>query len=219
MHQFFLYRIHGAYGIISVIKKGRLKSSRWTSNGVKDFLKKFKKGVYVGDLVYGANDGVVTTFAVVAGAMGAFLSPGVVIILGLANLFADGFSMGASNYLALRSEKELRDAQEGNRAPDNEDGGTSHLVQHGVLTFTAFVIAGFIPLIPYLFSIGTPQLNFTLSSVLAAATFWSVGAARTLLTGGNPWKAGMEILIIGSMASTVAFAIGWAVKTSFGIVM
>ena len=63
----------------------------------------------MGDLVYGANDGVVTTFAVVAGAMGALLPQGVVIILGLANLLADGFSMGASNYLALRSEKELRD--------------------------------------------------------------------------------------------------------------
>src|SRR3989344_6576514 len=118
-----------------------------------DFLKKFKKGVYVGDLVYGANDGVVTTFAVVAGAMGAVLSPGVIIILGLANLLADGFSMGASNYLALRSKKELRDTQ-GNDAVDNGDERTSHLVQHGVITFVAFIIAGTIPLVPYLFSFG-----------------------------------------------------------------
>lgn len=184
-----------------------------------DFLRKFKKGVYVGDLVYGANDGVVTTFAVVAGAMGALLSPGVVIILGLANLFADGFSMGASNYLALRSEKELRDAQGGNGALDNGDGNTSHLIQHGIITFVAFIVAGSIPLIPYIFSMGSPQTSFILASVFAAVTFWFVGAARTLLTGGNPWKAGMEILIIGSMASLVAFAIGWVVKTSFGIVI
>lgn len=186
---------------------------------MQHFLKKFKKGVYVGDLVYGANDGVVTTFAVVAGAMGALLPQGVVIILGLANLLADGFSMGASNYLALRSEKELRDVQGGNGSVDNGDENASHLVQHGLITFTAFVIAGFIPLIPYLFSFGTPQVNFILSSMLAAVTFWSVGAARTLLTGGNPWKAGAEILVIGSAASAVAFAIGWAVKTSFGIVI
>ena len=186
---------------------------------MKDFLKKFKKGVYVGDFVYGANDGVVTTFAVVAGSVGALLPQGVVIILGLANLLADGFSMGASNYLALRSEKELRDVQGENGAIDNTDGNTSHLVQHGLITFVAFIIAGSIPLIPYLFSLGTPQASFILSSIFAAVTFWSVGAARTLLTGGNPWKAGMEILIIGSIASLVAFVIGWAVKTSFGIVI
>ncbi len=185
---------------------------------MKDFLKKFKKGVYVGDLVYGANDGVVTTFAVVAGAMGALLPQGVVIILGLANLLADGFSMGASNYLALRSEKELRDTQ-GSGVADNGDEQTSHLVQHGFITFAAFVLAGTIPLIPYLFSLGTPQTNFILSGILTGVTFWTVGAARTLLTGGSPWKAGVEILVIGGMASSVAFAIGWAVKTSFGIVI
>lgn len=186
---------------------------------MKNFLKKFKKGVYVGDLVYGANDGVVTTFAVVAGAMGALLPQGVVIIIGLANLLADGFSMGASNYLALRSEKELGDAQGTNAQIYNTDGSTGHLVQHGVITFSAFVIAGFIPLIPYLFSIGTPQARFILSGICAALAFWFVGAARTLLTGGNPWKAGTEVFIIGSMASVVAFAIGWAVKTSFGIII
>ena len=58
---------------------------------------------YLGDLIYGANDGIVTTFAVVAGVTGAGLSPRIVLILGLSNLLADGFSMGASNYLAIRS--------------------------------------------------------------------------------------------------------------------
>ena len=54
-------------------------------------------------LVYGAIDGAVTTFAVVAGVAGAALSPRVVLILSISNLLADGFSMGASNYLAIRS--------------------------------------------------------------------------------------------------------------------
>lgn len=186
---------------------------------MKYFLQKFKKGVYVGNFVYGANDGVVTTFAIVAGATGALLPQGVIIILGLANLLADGFSMGASNYLALRSEKELRDVQGENGAINNGDGNTSHLVQHGLITFAAFVIAGSIPLIPYLFSIGNPQISFILSGVLAAVTFWFVGATRTLLTGGNPWKAGAEILVIGSVASAVAFGIGWGIKEAFDIIV
>jgi len=58
------------------------------------------------DFVYGATDGAVTTFAVVAGAFGASLSPSVVLILGFANLLADGFSMAIGNYLATKVRKE-----------------------------------------------------------------------------------------------------------------
>lgn len=55
--------------------------------------------------VYGANDGIVTTFAVVAGVAGAGLSPSVILILGVANMIADGLSMGIGDYLGERSER------------------------------------------------------------------------------------------------------------------
>jgi len=61
------------------------------------------------DLVYGANDGIITTFAVVSGVVGADLSRTIILILGFANLFADGISMGASNYLARRSTAEAEE--------------------------------------------------------------------------------------------------------------
>jgi VIT1/CCC1 family predicted Fe2+/Mn2+ transporter len=61
---------------------------------------------YLPDAVYGAIDGTVTTFAVAAGAVGADLSPRIVLILGAANLLADGFSMAASNFVASRAEIE-----------------------------------------------------------------------------------------------------------------
>ena len=61
---------------------------------------------YLGEFVYGGIDGSVTTFAVVAGAAGAGLDSSVVIILGFANLIADGFSMSVGAYLATRSEKQ-----------------------------------------------------------------------------------------------------------------
>ena len=63
---------------------------------------------YLRDFVYGAIDGTVTTFAVVSGVAGAGLSTGVIIILGMANLIGDGFSMAASNYLGTKTEEELR---------------------------------------------------------------------------------------------------------------
>lgn len=65
-----------------------------------------QKGRYLSEAVYGAIDGTVTTFAVVAGVAGASLSASVVLILGFANLLGDGFSMAASNYLSEKSKKE-----------------------------------------------------------------------------------------------------------------
>ena len=61
-------------------------------------------GPWIHDIVYGAHDGIVTTFAVVAGTAGASLPVGIVIILGVANLLADGVSMGAGAFLSMRSE-------------------------------------------------------------------------------------------------------------------
>ena len=52
------------------------------------------------DFVYSTTDGDVTTFTVVVGVVGASLSPSIVIILGFANLFADGFAMAVGNYLS-----------------------------------------------------------------------------------------------------------------------
>lgn len=61
---------------------------------------------YLGEFVYGGIDGSVTTFAVVAGSAGADLDISIVLILGLANLLADGFSMSVGAYLSTKSELE-----------------------------------------------------------------------------------------------------------------
>jgi VIT1/CCC1 family predicted Fe2+/Mn2+ transporter len=61
---------------------------------------------YLRDWVYGGIDGTVTTFAIVAGVVGAELSSGIVPILGIANVVADGFSMAASNYSGTKTEQE-----------------------------------------------------------------------------------------------------------------
>jgi VIT1/CCC1 family predicted Fe2+/Mn2+ transporter len=81
---------------------------------------------YLGDMVYGGLDGIVTTFAVVSGVAGANLGANVVLILGLANLFADGFSMATGAFLSTKSEQEYysreyqREAWEVDHFPDGE---------------------------------------------------------------------------------------------------
>jgi VIT1/CCC1 family predicted Fe2+/Mn2+ transporter len=81
---------------------------------------------YLRDWVYGGIDGAITTFAVVAGVVGAKLSFQVILILGAANILADGFSMGAANYLGTKSEEDERkfykayEEQQVEKLPDGE---------------------------------------------------------------------------------------------------
>ena len=88
---------------------------------------------YLGEVVYGGLDGIITTFAVVSGVAGAELGSKVILILGLANLFADGFSMAIGAYLSAKSEQEYydrerqREAWEVEHFPDGERAELYHL--------------------------------------------------------------------------------------------
>jgi VIT1/CCC1 family predicted Fe2+/Mn2+ transporter len=80
-----------------------------TQSAIRERLQLGPSDSYLRDVVYGAIDGAVTTFAVVSGVAGAELSSGIVIILGMANLVGDGFSMAAGNFLGTRAEEQLRE--------------------------------------------------------------------------------------------------------------
>jgi len=71
---------------------------------IRDRLTRDRRGNYLRDQIYGGIDGAITTFAIVAGVVGADLPGMVVLVLGLANLIADGFAMGAGNYSATKAE-------------------------------------------------------------------------------------------------------------------
>jgi VIT1/CCC1 family predicted Fe2+/Mn2+ transporter len=151
---------------------------------------------YLPDLVYGANDGIITTFAVVFGVVGASLSKSVILILGFANLLADGFSMGASNYLARRSDVEI-----------GERNDRADALRHGSATIVGFVIAGMVPLVAYLAPIGEGT-RLPAAVGLTAAALFGVGASRSFVTKRGFLRSGGEMLLVGSLAAAVAFAIG-----------
>jgi VIT1/CCC1 family predicted Fe2+/Mn2+ transporter len=154
---------------------------------------------YLRDLVYGANDGIITTFAVVAGVAGGALSGRAVLIVGAANLFADGLSMGVGNYLGIRSDESARAAQ---ALPEEE----ASPLRHGAATFLAFVVAGAVPLLPYLVSLDGSR--FVLSSALTFATLFAVGAARAIVTVDRWWIAGLEMLGLGAIVAAAAYGAG-----------
>jgi VIT1/CCC1 family predicted Fe2+/Mn2+ transporter len=163
------------------------------------------KGVarhYIRDLVYGANDGIITTFAVVAGVAGGSLSHTAVLVVGAANLAADGLSMAVGNFLAIRAGESARQAE---GLPALE----THPVRHGLATFVAFVTAGALPLVPYIFPVTWPD-PFVVSTGLTLAALFSVGATRGVVTADRWWAAGGEMLLLGIIVAAAAYiAAAW----------
>ena len=161
-------------------------------------------GRYLAEVVYGANDGIVTTFAVVSGVAGAALNPSIVLILGAANLFADGFSMGMSNFLSRRSELDYqRSVDDGPPRERLADGKSPR--RTAFVTFLAFVVAGWAPLVPYILTL-SPAFPFSVG--FTGLAFFLVGASRSLVTERRWLVNGVEMFLVGMAAAVVAFTVG-----------
>jgi vacuolar iron transporter family protein len=160
---------------------------------------------YTKDMVYGATDGIITTFAVVAGVAGGSLSQAAVLVIGVANLVADGFSMAAGNFLSIRANESVREVE---NLPEEE----SRPWRHAGATFGAFVLAGSVPLAPYVIPIFRTQ-EFGWSVTATLASLFAVGAARTLVTVTRWWAAGLEMLCLGAIVAAVAYVAGGLVAS------
>ena len=93
---------------------------------------KNNQGQYIKSMIYGGLDGIITTFAVVAGVAGASLSAGIVLILGFANLIADGLSMAIGDFLSTKAENEYNQTERARELWEVEnypDGEKKELVE------------------------------------------------------------------------------------------
>lgn len=152
------------------------------------------------DSVFAANDGLITTFAIIAGSTGAKFPARVVLILGLVNLLADGISMGSGNYLGVKSEIDYEKAK-GKRI----DNGNLPL-KHGIITFATFGFVGFLPLIPYAFDVSP---KFELSLIIVGTVLFLIGTLRGKLTKKGWFSSGTEMLVVGGFAALVAYIVGF----------
>ena len=164
---------------------------------------------YLKDMVYGANDGLITTFAVVAGVEGGGLTHRAVLIVGLANLLADGLSMGVGNYLSIRSHENVRRTL---ALPEEE----AFPARHGVATFLAFAVAGAIPLVAYILPIVPASARVTIATLSTFAALFGVGALRSTVTDEPALSGGLEMLGLGTVVAGVAYYAGGFVAWMLG---
>ena len=163
---------------------------------------------YVRELIYGANDGIITTFAVVAGVAGGGLPLRVVLIIGAANLLADGLSMAVGNYLSIQSHESVLESQ---GLPREE----LFPRRHAAATFLAFVVAGAVPLMPYMIP-GLAFNRFIVSIILTLLALFGVGASRALIANVRWVKAGLEMLGLGAIVAALAYGSGALVAAVVG---
>lgn len=166
---------------------------------------------YLPEFVYGGIDGAITTFAVVSGVVGAGLGSAIVLILGFANLFADGFSMAVSNYLSTKSEQELNGKHAHQKRP----------MQTAVATFISFFVIGFMPLLSFVLAAATGSQHlinnqFIYSGILTAIAFVIVGGAKGGIVGKNRFTSALKTLIIGGIAAALAFGVGYFISMLIG---
>ncbi|MAG12923.1 hypothetical protein CL630_03900 [bacterium] len=174
---------------------------------------RINKKEYITEFVYGGIDGAVTTFAVVSGAIGASLSPAVILILGFANLFADGFSMGVSNYLSSKSQNDIASTHS-HKHPD-----TKPPIATALVTLSSFVFVGFIPLLSFViapFSTTIDENKFLLSAVLTGCAFLVVGAIKGGVVKRGRARSAFLTLVMGGTAAAIAFFVGFFVRRMLG---
>ncbi len=158
------------------------------------------------DFVYGSIDGIITTFAVVSAVEGGALPVIIILIMGFANLFADGFSMAASKYLSDKAEL------------DQDPKLAKHVkpLLGAWSTFIAFIILGSVPLSAYVIQ---PWLNlsgeftFKLACVLTLLALFFVGFCKGYFVKKNKFYEGFETMMVGAIAAGISYGIGFYIES------
>ncbi len=233
---------------------------------ISERLKNKPQQSVLSDAVLGGIDGCVTTFAVVSGAIGAHFPSNVALILGLANLIADAFSMAISNCESIKAQQDFNnsirriEAEHIEKIPVGEREEIRQIymqkgfkgdvleqivttitsdkqlwidtmlteeyglqktnqnpIKSATSTFTAFIIVGIMPLIPFLMPSLEQNHQFILSTCIAGIMFFLIGTLKNLVLNQPILRAGISTLLTGGAAAGMAYLVGYTLREIIGI--
>ena len=192
---------------------------------------------YLRDAIYGSIDGAVTTFAVVSGVSGAGLPASIVIVLGVANLVGDGFSMAAGNFLGTRAENQRRDRLETiekkhiEQCPEGEteeirqilraDGYSGDLLEQTISHVVADQKRWIKTMLEHEYGVSGERLSPVPAALTTFVSFLVVGTlpllpfVGMLLVPGNESTMDSTPFMISSAITAIAFLIVGAIKSKF----
>ena len=213
---------------------------------------------WIGDAIYGVNDGLGAVFGIVSGMAGYTGGSEVVLAAGLAGTLASALSMGAGAYLASKSQREVYESEVARERAEIEEDPHEEMLELELFyqlkgfsaeesramaerihkepkqflralvqeelglseenfpnpwrsTLSASVstaIGGFIPIIPFFFTVGMPAV--VASFIISTIAHFAVGASKALVTARPWWATGAEMTIVGVVEAAVTYGLGVA---------
>ncbi|MEK7334616.1 MAG: VIT1/CCC1 transporter family protein [Candidatus Binatota bacterium] len=216
------------------------------------------KGRAIREIIFGMNDGLVTTIGFLAGVTGSISQGRYILLAGMAEVVAGAVSMGIGAYLATKSQQEFFDSEieqekwEIEKMPEKEaeeirdiygkmgftpseqdmivnrvtsdkelllrfmkreelgliDEHRDDPVQVALTMGGSFFVGCLPPIIPYFF-LGDPHSAIWVAILFSVVFLFLAGAAKTRLTKVKPLRSGLETMILGILASSVGYGLGW----------
>jgi VIT1/CCC1 family predicted Fe2+/Mn2+ transporter/rubrerythrin len=213
---------------------------------------------WIGDAIYGVNDGLGAVFGIVSGMAGYTGGSEVVLAAGLAGTLASALSMGAGAYLAAKSQREVYESEIAREQTEIDEDPHEEMLElelfyelkgfsateaksmaerlqkeptqflrtlvHEELGLNAetfpnpwrsmlsasvsTAIGGFIPIIPFFFTVGMPAV--VASFVISTLAHFVVGASKALVTTRSWWASGAEMTVVGVIEAAITYGLGVA---------
>jgi VIT1/CCC1 family predicted Fe2+/Mn2+ transporter/rubrerythrin len=245
--------------VLRTLAGGSLPSPRSTLDTILRRERWHVRGTgWIGDAIYGVNDGLGAVFGIVSGMAGYTGGSEVVLAAGLAGTMASALSMGAGAYLAAKSEREVYESEVARERTEIEEDPHEELLElelfyqlkgfsaeearamaeriqqepkqflrtlvheelglseetfpkpwRSTLSATlSTAIGGFIPIIPFFFTVGMPAV--IASFVISTIAHFAVGASKALVTLRPWWATGAEMTLVGVIEAAITYGLGLA---------
>lgn len=153
---------------------------------------------YVRSSFFGVEDSLVSTTGLIAGVAVGTQDAKFVILAGLVGVAVEAVSMAAGEFLSEETTHDL----------DKRDKASP--IMGGMIMFVSYFAAGLIPLLPIIL---LPKSYSLYVSVFAALVgLFILGLIKGKVTGKNPLRSGIEVLIVGGVAAAIGIAVGVVLK-------
>ena len=245
--------------VLRTLAGGKIPTPRSTLDTILHRERWHRRGTgWIGDAIYGVNDGLGAVFGIVSGMAGYTGGSEVVLAAGLAGTLASALSMGAGAYLSSKSQREVYESEVARERAEIEEDPNEELLElelfYQLKGFSAeesramaehlqkqpkqflrtlvqeelglseetfpnpirsmvsasisTAVGGFIPIIPFFFTIGMPAV--IASFVISTIAHFVVGASKALVTMRPWWASGLEMTVVGIIEAAITYGLGRA---------
>lgn len=162
---------------------------------------------FLRDIVFGVHDALLTNIGIVTGFVAALQSNDLIVLTVFIDIIISAFAMSFGTYLSRTSESDYLQGQLHEEAHADVASALGNPVTASIVMWVTYVIAGFIPLLPFLFGLD-PAISLRYAVVLSLIVFFVIGCLKGVMTGTSVIRGGLQFVLFGGTAAVIGYAIG-----------